>query len=140
MFDQILNLVKEHFGANPELANGIPADQADAVHQEVATHINNGLQNQAAQEGGIGGLMWKLGGSLESGNPVSSAIEGGLVGGLGSKFGLSPAITGAIGAALPGLLRKFANKANDPNDQSITSDSISQSLPSGLGSTLGKFL
>jgi hypothetical protein len=131
MFDQILELVKDHFGSTPQLSNAIPADQADEVHKEVATHINNGLASQAAQTGGVGGLLSQLSGSLQSGNPVTTAIEGGLVGSLGSKFGLSPAITGAIGAALPGLLSKFAHKANDPNDSSITPDSISNSLSGG---------
>jgi len=71
------------------------------------------------------------GGSSTS--PITSAIEGGLVASLGSKFGLPPAATGAIAAALPGLLQKFAHKANDPNDASITPDSITGSL-SGLAS------
>ena len=133
MFDQILQLVKDHFNSNPELSDSIPAEQADAVHKEVATHINNGLENQAAEQGGAGGLLSQLEGSLTSGSPITSAIEGGLVGGLGSKFGLSPAVTGAIAAALPGVLSKFAHKANDPNDQSITPDSINNSLHSGGG-------
>jgi hypothetical protein len=69
---------------------------------------------------------------------VSSAIEGGLVATLGSKFGLPPAATGAIAAALPGLLQKFAHKANDPNDASITPDSITKSISGGgLGSIFG---
>ena len=45
-------------------------------------------------------------------------------------------VTGAIAGMLPGLLQKFVNKANDPNDQSITADSITKSLP-GSGSGLG---
>jgi hypothetical protein len=38
-------------------------------------------------------------------------------------------VTGAIAGALPGLLQKFAHKANDPNDNSITPESISKSIP-----------
>ncbi len=141
MFDQILQLVKEHMGSTPEVSSAIPAENADAVHQEIATHINNGLQNQAAQQGGVGGLLSSLSGNLTSNNPVASAIEGGLVGSLASKFGLSPMVTGAITAALPGLLQKFANKANDPNDQSITPDSMAGSFGAGgLGSALGSLL
>ncbi|MFD2147644.1 hypothetical protein [Mucilaginibacter antarcticus] len=73
-------------------------------------------------------MLGSLVSGLSSGNPVITAIEGGLVGSLGSKFGLSPAVTGAISASLPGLLRKFAHKANDPNDESVTPDSIQKSL------------
>ncbi|EOR96743.1 hypothetical protein ADIARSV_0006 [Arcticibacter svalbardensis MN12-7] len=49
-----------------------------------------------------------------------------------SKLGLPPAATGAIAAALPAILQKFAHKTNDPNDQSITHESLSKSL-GGLG-------
>lgn len=141
MFDEILNLVKEHLGNNPQVANAIPPDQQEEVQKEVATHINNGLQQQASEQGGIGGLLSQLSGSLQSGNPITGAIEGGLVGSLGSRFGLPPAATGAIAAALPGILKKFANKANDPNDNSITMDSLTKSFGGGnlggLGSMFG---
>lgn len=131
MFDQILQMVKDHIGGNPQVANAIPAGQEDAVHQEIANHINNGLQTQAASGGGIGGMLSQLSGGLQSGNPIVNAIEGGLVGSLGSKFGLPAGATGAIAAALPGLLQKFAHKANDPNDSSITPDSIGSAFSGG---------
>ncbi len=138
MFDQILQLVKDHMGSNPQVANAIPAGQEDAVHQEIATHINNGLQNQAEAQGGAGGLLSMLTGSMASGSPITSAIEGGLASSLGSKFGLPPMATGAIAAALPGILQKFAHKANDPNDSSITPDTINNSTSAGgLGGMLG---
>lgn len=143
MFDQIVDLVKNHIGNNQQLASAIPAGQEDAVHNEIASQITNGLATQAPAQGGIGGLLAKLGGGLTSGNPVASAIEGGIVSSLGSKFGLPPAATGAIAAALPGLLQKFAHKANDPNDSSITPDGLTKVLSGitgggGLGSLLGR--
>ncbi len=137
MFDQILDLVKEHLGNNPQVASAIPPGQADAVHREIATQVTSGLAQQAAAQGGIGGLLSKLQGGLSSGSPVTSAIEGGLASSLGSKFGLSPMVTGAIAAAIPSLLQKFAHKANDPNDPSITPDSISSSLSNMGGGLLG---
>lgn len=136
MFDEILKMVKEHLGNNPQIANNIPTEQSDAVEHEVASHIHNGLQKQATSQGGIGGLLSRLSGGIQSGSPITSAIEGGLVGSLGSKFGLSPAISGAIAAALPGLLQKFTHKVNDPNDNSITMDSLNKSL-SGNGGDSG---
>lgn len=137
MFDQILQLVKEHLGGNPQVSSAIPADQADAVHNEIATHVTNGLASQATTQGGVGGLLSKLENSMASGGPVTSAIEGGLAGSLASKFGLPPMVTGAIAGMLPGLLQKFAHKANDPNDHSVTPDSITKSLSNTGGSTLG---
>ncbi len=120
MFDQILQLVKEHMAENPQIAATIPPEQADAVHQEIAAHLTNGITSAGGTESGLGGLMGGLGGgggllsqlegSLASGNILTSSIAGGLVGSLGSKFGLGPAATGAIAAALPGLLQKFTQR------------------------------
>jgi uncharacterized protein YidB (DUF937 family) len=143
MFDQILNLVKEHLGGNQQVASAIPPGQEDAVHNEIANHVTQGLASQAAVQGGVGGLLSKLQNSVSSGGPVTSAIEGGLVSSLASKFGLSPMVTGAIAGMLPGLLQKFAHKANDPNDNSVTPDSITKSLGNisgggGLGSLFGR--
>jgi len=141
MFDQILQLVKEHIGNNPQISAGIPADQQEAVHKEIASQVTNGLKNQASTQGGAGGLLSMIQSGMTSGSPVVSAIEGGLVGTLGSKFGLSPTVTGAIAASLPGLLQKFVHKANDPNDKSINKDDITQSLSNvtgGLGNLFNK--
>jgi hypothetical protein len=140
MFDEILKMVKDHIGGNNEIANGIPAGQEDDVHREIASHINNGIQQQAQQQGDTGGLLDSLKNAASTGSPVTSAIEGGLVSTLGSKFGLSPLVTGAIAASLPGLLQKFAHKAADPNDQSITPDSMNNSSGGGLGGMLGGLL
>jgi hypothetical protein len=113
MFDQILQLVKEHLGNNPQVAAAIPPGQTDAVHQEIATHINNGIQNQSNSSGIGGNLLSEWENSLSSGNILTSAITGGLVSSLASKFGLPPIATGAIAAALPGLLQKYANTARN---------------------------
>ena len=111
MFDQILQLVKDHFNSNPELSGAIPAGQEDDIHNAIANHIHNNVLNPPAAESGSGGLLSSLESTLTSGSPMGNAIEGGLVGSLASKFGLSPAITGAIAAALPVLINKYANKS-----------------------------
>lgn len=137
MFDQILDLVKQHIGNNPQISSALPAGQEDEVHKEIASHITNGLATQASSQGGVGGLLSMLQGGISSGSPVTNAIEGGLASSIGSKFGLPPMITGAIAAALPGILQKFAHKATDPNDSSITPDSITKSLSNSGGGILG---
>ena len=104
MFDEILQLVKEHLGNNPEVAAAIPADQQDAVHNEIANNVTNSLTTQPAGNSGMfGDIMSKLESGVSSGSPMTSAIEGGLVISLASKFGLPPAIDGAIAGAIPGL-------------------------------------
>lgn len=137
MFDQILDLVKQHIGNNPQIAAAIPAGKEEAVHQEIATHVTQGLATHAATQGGVGGLLSQLQSGLTSGSPITNAIEGGLVNSLATKFGLPPMVTGAIAASLPGLLQKFAHKANDPNDTSVTPQSIGSSLSNLGGGVLG---
>lgn len=143
MFDQILNLVKDQIGGNPQVAGAIPKEREDEVHREVATQVDRGLKQQAAVQGGAGGLLSQLSGSMDSGNPVVNTIQGGLVGALSSKFGLPPAAAGAVAGAIPGILQKFAHKAKDPDDPGITHESLNKSLGDtpggGLGEKLGKF-
>jgi uncharacterized protein YidB (DUF937 family) len=131
MFDEIVNMVKHQLGNNPQVAQSVPQGQEDAIHHEVATQLTHGLANQSLQQGGIGGMLSQLQNAATAGSPIVNAIEGGVVSSLASKFGLPPMATGAIAAALPGLLQKFARKANDPNDQSIT--------PGGLNDMFSKF-
>jgi uncharacterized protein YidB (DUF937 family) len=137
MFDEILQMVKEHLGNNPQVSANLPEGQEDALHNEVATHITNGLTTGVVSQGGVGGLLDSLKNAATSGSPIAGAIEGGLVSSLASKFGLSPMVTGAIAGALPGLLQRFAEKANDPNDNSVTPESISKAVP---GVTTGSVL
>ena len=119
MFDQILQLVKEHLSTDPQVAQALPADKQDAVSKEIATQINNGLEAQQSEGGGGGGLLGglaggaglgNLAGALGSGNMLSGLLDGGAISGLASKLGLPAAATSAITAALPGLLQKVLQK------------------------------
>ena len=107
MFDKILEMVKAHFGDNPAL-NNLTTDQQDAIHNEIATHINNTANSEQPVQSSGGGILNSLENAIASGGTATSAIEGSLVSSLASKFGLPPSITGAISGALPGLLQKFA--------------------------------
>ena len=128
MFDEILKMVKDHLGNDQQLSSAVPDEHRDALHNEVASQVTDGLKYHATTMGGAGGLLSSLQKTMTSGSPVVNAIEGGLVSSLASKFGLSPLMTGAIAAVLPGILQKFLNKANDPNDSSITKEGIDESL------------
>ena len=116
MFEQILQAVNEYLGNNPQIHSALPANQQEAVHQEVANQIHNGLQTEATAQGGIGGLLSQFEGGLANRSLATSAIAGGLMNSLTSKFGLSPAITGAIAAALPAILQKFAEQSHGQQD------------------------
>lgn len=126
MFEQILQLVKEHIGNDPQIAAAIPSEHREAVHQEIAAQIHDSLQNQPTATGSstpaaagtapaaAGGILSQIESSLASGGLATSAITGGLVGALSSKFGLPPAVSGAIAAAVPGLLQKLAHRSETP--------------------------
>lgn len=110
MFEQILNMVKDHIGNDPQLSAAIPADQQEAVHNEIATHLANSIPaGTDPNAGGLGGLLSSIEGGLQGGG-IANMIEGGLVSTLASKFGLPPEVTGAVSAALPGLIAKFTQK------------------------------
>lgn len=128
MFDKILELAKEHFENNPELRSKLTDEQKDAVATEVATHLTTGLTDHEALPGGTGRILSLLEDAGSAGNPLTNAMEGCLINSLACKFGLSPAVTGAIAEALPGLLQKFALKAKDPNDKNITTKDITRPI------------
>lgn len=126
MFDQILQLVKDQIGNNKEITAAVPAGQQDAVQNEIATHITEKVQAQ-----GTGGMLSMLGGM------DINSITAGLAEKLSSKFGLSPAITNSIVAALPGLIQKFTGQG--ANNGASGAENVLNSLPGGLGSKLGGF-
>src|SRR6202012_1081699 len=110
MYEEILQLVKEHLTSDPAVAATIPAEKADDVHREIADQIHTGIQNPAALLG-EGGLASLVSGGLGSGSP----IVGNLVNNLVSKCGLSPEAGSAITSALPGLLQKVLTHGGGEN-------------------------
>lgn len=124
MFEQILALVKEHIGNDSQITASLPAEHAEAIHQEIATHLHDNLQSPGgaptSAAGSIpgtstgGGILSTIENSLASGGVAANAITGSLIGALSNKFGLSPAVSGAIAGAVPGLLAKLVHKADSP--------------------------
>jgi len=116
MFDEILKMVKDHLSQNPEIAAAIPADQHDALHQEIANHLaNNATTAPATAQPASGGILGTLENAIAGGGSITNAIEGGLLSSLTAKFGLPPSITGAISGALPGLMQKFMQHKQEQN-------------------------
>ncbi|MBS1496962.1 MAG: hypothetical protein JSU03_11810 [Bacteroidetes bacterium] len=112
MLDEILNMVKEHLGGHPDIAGAITPEQENAVHTEIANHLSNIASNPAATapQAQSTGILGQLENAVANGGTAVSAIEGGLISSLTSKFGLPPSVTGAISGMLPGLLQKFTQK------------------------------
>jgi hypothetical protein len=122
MFEEILEEVKQKLNGLSGEGQEIPSEHADAIQQEIANHIHSSVQSsvnaQAPTESG--GILSQLENSLTSGNILTSAVAGGLVGSLGRRFGLSSAVTGAIAASIPGLVEKYMQHKNSETPTAVT--------------------
>ena len=110
MFDQVLQTVKQHLGSSPEVASKIPPEHADAVHQEVANGVTDGLKENA-MGGGLGGMVSSFTGGGSGGAGTGGMIEkvtSSVAPRLNGKFGLSPDAVKSITGAIPGIVQKFA--------------------------------
>jgi hypothetical protein len=125
MFDNLLDLVKEHAGDAIVNNNAIPNDRNNEA-VEIATHsIFDGLR-QSVQSGNVSDLsqLFNTGGDVAS-SPVAQNIQGNFIQRLMQKFGLSNAQAGGIASSLiPSVLQKLVHKTNDPNDSSFSLQSI----------------
>lgn len=135
MLDEIMNMVKEATGQavnkTPEVSN----DQADAIAQHVSGSLMDELKS-AVSGGGLQSIMGMFSG--QSGNaadhPVTQNIVGNIASSLSQKFGLSQGVASSLTSSIiPMVMSKMSGKANDPNDSSLSLDSIKNMLTGSSG-------
>ncbi len=139
MFDNLLNLVKEHAGEAIVKNPAIPNEHNDAAISETTNSIMNSLKGQASG-GNTDNLMSMFsGGSVDEENPVVKQVSGNAITDLMKKFGIDNAQASSIvSSIIPTVMGKLVSKTNDKNDSSFSLDGIMSSLGgSGLGSMLG---
>ncbi|GAB3012708.1 hypothetical protein [Spirosoma pulveris] len=133
MLETLMNLVQQQSGQAVINNPAIPNSQNDSVMQTVAGSIMSGL-GQQAQGGGLGGLLGMFtngGGNLQQ-SPVTQGVQQHVEQNLMEKLGISPQVAMSVASAVvPMVLSKLANKAADPNDSSVDTNSI-------LGAATGK--
>ncbi len=143
MFENLLDLVKQHAGeaiiANPD----IPNERNDEAVQLASSSIFDGLKN-AASSGNISDIMHMFSGGGDAGNnAVSQNIQGGFVQNLMDKFGLDKNAAGGIASNLiPTVLNKLVHKTNDPNDSSFDLQGMLSKIGGGnldIQGLIGKF-
>ena len=143
MFEQLLNLVKEHAGEAIINNPAIPNEKNDEAITHATNGIVNGLQSQLAS-GNIGDVLQLMGGKSDVNNsPVTNAVSENVAGDLMSKFGLSSGAAGSIVASLvPMVLGKLIHKTNDANDSSIDLNGVFSHLSGGKtqGMDMGNIL
>lgn len=139
MIDQLKKLVRENATDtvinNPE----IPDEKNDAVVNEIAANVSDGLKEQA-DKGNMQSLMDMFNNSDESSinnNPAVSGIIGKVTSSLSSKFGISPQVAQNIASkALPHIMSRFVNKAKDPNDNDFDLQDIVKNIGGGKAEDL----
>jgi hypothetical protein len=133
MFDNLLQLVKDHAGDTIVNNPAIPNEKND----EAISATTNGIMSQLQNLAGEGGLS-NITSLFQSGNiqdhPALSKIGGGVAGNLMEKFGISSQQAGDIVSQLvPAVMSKFVSKTNDPSDNSFDLKDIMSKLNTGNG-------
>lgn len=143
MFDNLLDLVKQHAGEAIVNNTNIPNEHNDEAIKMASSSIFDALKGQASG-GGIGNLisMFQGGGQAASGsNSMVNGIVSNLASNYAQKFGISPAIANGIASSLiPMVMEKFVNKTNDPNDNSFDLNGIVGSLTGKGGGDIASLI
>lgn len=137
MFENLLNLVKEHAGEAIVNNPAIPNEKNDEAIHATTNSIVDTLKGQLTS-GNLSSIMdmFKGGGAAVNASSVGTAVHGNVVTDLMSKFGIDNAQASNIASSLiPKVMENFVSKTNDPNDKSFDVSSIVSSL--GGGSAAG---
>ena len=136
MFENLLNLVKEHAGDAIVKNNAIPNEHNDTAIQTTATSIMESLKGQVAG-GNISDLAGLFKGNTgAASNGMMSNISGDVVKNLMAKLGIDNAAASGIAASLiPSVMNSLVKKTNDPKDSSFDLQGIIGSL-GGNGSMI----
>jgi predicted lipid-binding transport protein (Tim44 family) len=132
MFDQLMDLVRQHSGNAINNNPDIPNNQNEEAVKETTNGIAGGLQSLLAGGGLQQLLRMFTGNDGNASNAVSQQVSGGVIERLMQKFGLShPQASNVAGNVVPNVLNDMVTKTNDPQDKSFDIQSIFNSLSGG---------
>lgn len=135
MLEGIIDLVKEQ--VVPAIANNenIPADKRSAVVETTTSTVVEGLKEYFTPDN-ISSITSMFSGESGGGNIVSS-LQSSVVNALTEKLGLNKDIANSIASAvIPAIMSLFSQKANDPNDEGFTVESLIGALGGKSGGGL----
>ena len=143
MFDNLLQLIKENAGESIINNPAIPNEKNDAAIQVAGEGIMNQLKGVLAG-GGMQNLMEMFQGGNTTSNPMVGQIEAeelkpssfcnNVAQSLMSKFGIDAGqAQNIVNNLVPGVMSKFVQKTNDPNDNSFDIQGILSSLSGTSG-------
>lgn len=135
---EVLQGLIQQYGQGAVVNNpAVPNQHNEGVMNEVMEGLVGGLSTQANSQGGLGSLLGLLGNSSGSGqglmsNPVVGNIAQSVITNLMQKFGLSnSAAASVVASMLPSVLGSLISKANDPDDDSVSTGGIMDVLSGG---------
>lgn len=135
MLEGILDLVKEQ--VVPAIANNenIPADKRSAVVETTTATVVEGLKEYFTPDN-ISSITSLFSGEA-GGSNIVSGLQNSVVNALSEKLGLNKDIANSIASAvIPAIMSLFSQKANDPNDESFTIESLIEALGGKSGGGL----
>lgn len=131
MFDNLLNLVKEHAGDAIINNPAIPNEKNEEAINATTNSIVDSLKGQVSS-GNLNGLMDMFKGGNVNASSISSALNGNVVNDLMKKFNIDQsAASGIANNLLPKVMENFVKKTNDPNDKSFDLQGVLSNLGGG---------
>ncbi|MBS1748509.1 MAG: hypothetical protein JST63_01240 [Bacteroidetes bacterium] len=134
MFENLLDLVKQHAGDAIINNPAIPNDRNNEAISEATNSIAGGLQGLFSQSGGLKDIIKMFSGQNQgtTTNNIAQSLSGGLIENLMSKFGINSQSAGSIASSLiPSVLSSLVSKTNDPNDSSFNIQDIFNKFSGG---------
>jgi uncharacterized protein YidB (DUF937 family) len=133
MFDNLLNLVKEHAGDAIIKNPAVPNEKNEEAIHATTNSIMDTLKSQVSS-GNVSGLMDMFKGDNANASGISSSVNANVVSDLMKKLNIDQAAASGIASSLlPKVMESFVKKTNDPNDSSFDL----QGIVSNLGGTGG---
>ena len=142
MFDQLMQLVKQHAGDAIINNNAIPDVHNNAAIQDVTDQIFSGLKNQVTQ-GNFQQVISMFQGNSNSigSHPMTTQLISSIAVSLASKFGVSQQAAQNMASTLvPSVMQKLVHKTNDPTDTDFDLQSILSNFSGNSNFDIGSIL
>jgi hypothetical protein len=135
MLENLTSQVKQFAGDAIINNPAIPTERNDEAVSTASHSIIDGLKNAVAGGNTAEVMnMFNSGGDTVSNSAVTQNIQGGFVDNLVHKFGLDKGKAGQIaGSLIPMVMKNFAQKTKDPNDNSFNLQDVIGNLTGGKG-------
>ena len=139
MFENLVNLVKEH--ASDAIINNsaIPNEHNDAAIETTATGIMDALKNHTGSNGLEGLTSMISGGNINGGlmDNIKTTVSSSLTQKIGLDSGTAENIVSSL---IPTVMNHFTQQTNDPNNSNFSLQGVMGALSggNGIGNVLGK--